>query len=56
MPEIDFDFGLMIAYRLMAFFVACMMVVVIWRERDCRAQLFAALVLVPLALRAAGIK
>jgi len=29
---------------------------VLWRERDWRSQLFAALVFVPFALRAAGVK
>ena len=46
----------MIDYRLLALIVAGMMVVVIWRERDWRAQLFAALVFVPFILRATGVK
>jgi hypothetical protein len=50
------DLGLMIVYRLLALFVAGMMVVVVWRERDWRAQFFAALVFVPFFLRAAGVK
>jgi len=50
------ELGLMIVYRLLALFVAGMMMVVVWRERDWRAQLFAALVFVPFILRAAGIK
>jgi hypothetical protein len=50
------EFGLMMVYRLLALFVAAMMVKVIWRERDWRPQLFAALVFVPFILRAAGVK
>jgi len=53
---IDPELVLMIVYRLLAVVVAVMMVVVLWRERDWRAQLFAALVFVPFALRAAGVK
>jgi hypothetical protein len=53
---IDAELVLMIVYRLMAFTVAVMMVVVLWRERDWRAQLFAALVFVPFVLRAVGAK
>jgi ABC-type molybdate transport system permease subunit len=52
----DFDLGLMIAYRVLALFVAGMMAVVLWRERDWRTQLFAALVFVPFVLRATGVK
>jgi len=50
------ELGLMIIYRLMALFVAGMMMVVVWRERDWRSQLCAALVFVPFILRAAGVK
>jgi hypothetical protein len=50
------EFGLMIIYRLLALFVAGMMMEVVWRERDWRPQLFAALVFVPFVLRAAGVK
>jgi hypothetical protein len=50
------ELGLMVIYRLLALFVAVMMVVVLWRERDWRPQLFAALVFVPFILRAAGVK
>jgi hypothetical protein len=50
------ELGLMIVYRLLALFVAGMMVVVMWRERDWRQQLFAALVFVPFILRATGVK
>ena len=53
---IDTELVLMIVYRLLALIVAIMMVIVLWRERDWRAQLFAALVFVPFALRAAGVK
>jgi hypothetical protein len=47
---------LLVVYRGLALAVAIAMVVAILRTRDWRAQLYAALVLVPLALRAAGIK
>jgi hypothetical protein len=50
------ELGLMIVYRLLALFVAGMMVVAVWRGRDWRPQLFAALVFVPFILRAAGMK
>jgi hypothetical protein len=50
------ELGLMVVYRLLALFVAGMMVVVVWRERDWRPQLFAALVFVPFILRALGAK
>jgi hypothetical protein len=50
------ELALMIVYRLLALFVAGMMVVVVWRERDWRQQLFAALVFVPFILRATGAK
>ena len=53
---IDSELMLMVVYRLLALMVAVMMVIVLWRERDWRAQLYAALVFVPFALRAAGIK
>ena len=49
-------FELMLIYRLLAFIVAGMMVFVLWRERDWRQQLFAALVFVPFILRATGVK
>jgi hypothetical protein len=52
----DAELVLMLLYRLLALIVAVMMVIVLWRERDWRAQLYAALVFVPFALRAAGIK
>ncbi len=50
------ELGLMIIYRLLAVFVAGVMMVVVWRERDWRTQLYAALVFVPFVLRAAGVK
>ena len=50
------ELGLMIIYRLLALLVAGMTMVVIWRERDWRSQLFAVLVFVPFILRAAGLK
>jgi hypothetical protein len=53
---IDAELVLMLLYRLLALIVAVMMVIVLWRERDWRAQLYAALVFVPFALRAAGVK
>jgi hypothetical protein len=52
----DAELVLMLVYRLLALIVAVMMVIVLWRERDWRAQLYATLVFVPFALRAAGIK
>jgi hypothetical protein len=53
---IDAELVLMLLYRVLALIVAVMMTIVLWRERDWRAQLYAALVFVPFALRAAGIK
>ena len=50
------ELGLMLVYRLLALCVAGMMVVVMWRARDWRTQLFAALVFVPFVLRATGVK
>jgi hypothetical protein len=50
------ELSLMIIYRLLALFVAGMMMVVVWRERDWRSQLSAALVFVPFILRATGLK
>ncbi len=47
---------LMIIYRIMALFVAVMMVIVLWRERNWREQLFATLVFVPFILRGLGVK
>jgi hypothetical protein len=52
----DFGTTLMIAYRLLALAVAALLIIVLFRVRDWRQQLFAAIVLVPFALRAAGLK
>jgi len=51
-----FEFTLLVLYRLMALIIAAMMVWVMFRQRDWTQQVFAAIVLVPFALRAAGIK
>lgn len=50
------ELGVMYAYRLLALAVAAMMLVVIWRARNWRDQLFATLVFVPFVLRGLGIK
>ncbi len=50
------ELAVMIIYRLLALFVAAMMVTVLWRERDWRPQLYAALIFVPFFLRAVGVK
>ena len=50
------SFVLMMIYRLMALFIAVMMVYVLWRERDWRPQVYATLVFIPFILRALGIK
>ena len=50
------EFFVMAIYRLLALFVALMMVRVIWREKDWRPQLSAALVFIPFILRATGFK
>jgi hypothetical protein len=47
---------LMIVYRVLALFVAGMMVFVLWREKDWRPQFYAALVFVPFILRGLGVK
>ena len=52
----SFEITLLILYRLMALAIAGMMVWVMFRERDWQQQAFAAMVFVPFALRAAGIK
>jgi len=49
-------FVLMMIYRLLALFIAVMMAVVLWRERDWRPQFYAALVFVPFLLRGLGVK
>jgi hypothetical protein len=51
-----FELVLLYAYRAMALVVAVMMIWVLFRERNWQQQLFAALVFVPFALRAAGVK
>ena len=50
------EFFLMAIYRLLALFVAVMMIRVIWRDKDWRPQLSASLVLIPFILRGLGIK
>ena len=50
------ELAIMVAYRLLALFVAIMMAFVVWREKDCRTQFFAFLVFIPFILRAAGVK
>jgi hypothetical protein len=50
------ELAVMYTYRLLALIVALMMVVVIWKQRDWREQLFATLVFIPFVLRAAGVK
>jgi hypothetical protein len=50
------DFPLLISYRLLALIVAAAMVVTMLRSRDWRTQLYAMLVFIPFALRAAGVK
>ena len=52
---ISAELGVMIVYRLLALFVAGMMLVVMWRQRDLRQQFYAALVFIPFILRAIGI-
>jgi hypothetical protein len=51
-----FELTLLFAYRLLALVVAVMMIWLILREKDWRNQLFAAMIVIPFALRAAGIK
>lgn len=51
-----FELALHLGYRGLALVVAAAMVVAILRASDWRQQALAALVLVPFALRAAGIK
>ena len=50
------DFVLLLVYRALVLIVAAAMVITILRSRDWRTQLFAAIVLIPFALRAAGVK
>jgi len=51
-----FDEVLLWVYRALAAVIAVMMARAIWQGASWRVQLFAALVFVPFALRAAGIK
>lgn len=51
-----FELILYYTYRGMALVVVAMMIWALFRERDWRMQFFAALVLIPFALRAAGVK
>jgi hypothetical protein len=50
------SFVLLMIYRLMALFIAAMMAYVLWRERDWKPQMYAALVFVPFILRGLGVK
>lgn len=50
------DIVLLIVYRLMALAIALAMVATILRSKDWRTQFYATIVLVPFALRAAGVK
>jgi len=50
------EFGVMMIYRLLALFVAAMMLYVLWRNKDMRTQFFAVLVFIPFILRAVGVK
>ena len=52
----EVELGLMIVYRLLALVVAAAAVLVLFREHDWRQQLFAAIVFIPFALRAVGVK
>ena len=50
------ELGLSAVYRLMAGIIAVVMVASLFRHTDWRTQLFSTLVMIPFALRAAGIK
>jgi len=50
------DLFLLYAYRLMTTVIAIAMVWVIFRDRDWRQQVSAALIFIPFVLRAAGVK
>jgi hypothetical protein len=50
------ELTIMIIYRLFALFCAAMMIYVLWRERDWRPKVYAALAFVPFLLRAVGVK
>lgn len=51
-----FELTMLYGYRALALLVAAMMIGVMFRQRDWQQQFFAALVFVPFALRAAGVK
>lgn len=51
-----FELFLLYAYRAMAGIISLMMVWVLFRQPDWRQQVFAMLVMIPFALRAAGVK
>lgn len=51
-----FDELMLFGYRGLAAVVALVMAILVLRSRDWRQQVYAALVFVPFALRAAGIK
>ena len=50
------DLALIGAYRALAAVIAAVMVVTMLRSRDWRTQVYAMLVFIPFALRAAGVK
>jgi hypothetical protein len=50
------DIPLLVAYRLLALIVAVAMIVTMLRSHEWRTQLYAMLVFIPFALRAAGVK
>lgn len=51
-----FELALMAIYRLLSLAVALAALGILFRERDWRQQLYAAILFIPFALRAAGIK
>lgn len=51
-----FELGLVATYRILALIIAMMMFWIIFREKDWQRQIFATLILIPFALRAAGVK
>jgi hypothetical protein len=51
-----FDIVLMWVYRALAFAVAAGVIVTLFRSKDWRDQVFAALVFVPFILRGIGVK
>lgn len=50
------DVVLLLIYRILALIVAVAMVVTLFKSRDWQTQAFAAIVFIPFALRAAGVK